>query len=219
MTIGIMQPYWMPYLGYFQLMTAVDMFVYYDDVTYIKQGWINRNNAVLNGQPYRFVLELKGASSFKNINEIEIGNNRPKLLKTFLQGYGNAPYFNQIRLLLIDILSHGEPNLFKYILYTHRTIFNYLDVNVECLISSLLNKDNSLKSQKKVLNICKNLGATTYINAIGGQMLYSKEDFKNENIDLFFLKSGHIPTTSIIDVLMNYSPQEIRKMLSNYDLL
>lgn len=216
MTIGIMQPYFLPYLGYFQLMNAVDTYVYYDDVTFIKQGWINRNNIILNNQNYRFTLELKAASSFKKINEIEIGGNREKLYKTFIQAYSKAPYFNDR--LLYDIFHCGLKNLFNYILYTHLLIFEYLGIEVNYLISSEIEKDCTLKGKDKVLNICKKLEATTYLNAIGGKELYSKEEFANNGINLLFLHPGDIPKRSIIDVLMNYSKEEVKKMLKNYSL-
>lgn len=220
MTLGIMQPYFLPYLGYFQLMKAVDVFIYYDDVTYIKQGWINRNNIIVNGEPFRFTLELQGASSFKKINEIDIGKNRDKLYKTFFQAYSKAPYFHQVSELLRNVFSSEESNLFRYILETHQRIFNYLGVEINYLVSSEIDKDVSLKAQDKVLDICKRLGATKYINAIGGQHLYSREDFANKGIALFFIQpSVDLPKTSIMDVLMNNSPENIKVMFENYDLI
>jgi hypothetical protein len=207
-------------MGYFQLMKAVDVFIYYDDVTYIKQGWINRNNIIVNGEPFRFTLELQGASSFKKINEIEIGKNREKLYKTFFQAYSKAPYFKDVCVLLQDMFYSKEENLFRYILETHQRIFNHLGIEINYLVSSEIDKDVSLKAQDKVLDICKRLGATKYINAIGGQHLYSREDFANKGVDLFFIQpSADLPKTSIIDVLMNNSPEEIKVMFENYDLI
>jgi len=216
MTLGIMQPYYLPYLGYFQLMNAVDTYVYYDDVTYIKQGWINRNNILLNGQNYLFTLELKGASSYKKINEIKLGGNRDKLYKTFVQAYSKAPYFHNWP--LYNIFQCKEDNLFDYILRVHSLIFEYLDIKINYLISSEIKKDCDLKGKDKVINICKSLGATTYLNAIGGKELYSKEEFLNNGINLLFLHPGDIPKRSIIDVIMNYSKEEVKEMLKNYTL-
>ena len=214
MTLGIMQPYFLPYLGYFQLMNAVDTFVYYDDVNDIKGGWINRNYISLNHQDHLFTLELKGASSFKKINEIEIGKNRDKLYKTFTQAYSKAPYYKEVDWLLYNIFHSLHDNLFDYIIYTHNLIFNYLGLDINYLISSEIEKDCSLKGQDKVIHICKRLNASTYLNAIGGQKLYSKEDFKANGIDLQFIKSADdLPKRSIIDVLMNYSKEQINEML------
>lgn len=220
MTIGIMQPYFLPYLGYFQLMNAVDTFIYYDDVNYIKGGWINRNNIILDKQNYRFTLELSGASSFKKINEIEVGRNRDKLYKTFMQAYSKAPYFKKMDWLLYNIFHSGERNLFSYILDTHKLIFKYLDIDINYLVSSGIKKNNDLKGQDKVIDICQRLGAGKYINAIGGQDLYSRSDFMSNGIELFFMRSdSNLPKTSIIDVLMNYSPEAINTMLASYELI
>jgi hypothetical protein len=220
MKLGLMQPYFLPYLGYFQLMKAVDTFIYYDDVTYIKQGWINRNNISLDGKDYRFTLELKGASSFKKINEIEVGNNREKLYKTFKQAYSNAPYFKQIEGILYDIFHCDEDNLFRYILQAHVWIFSYLGISVNFIVSSEIEKDCSLKGKDKVIDICKRLKADTYINAIGGQYLYDRQEFKDNGIDLFFLQTlVGLPKRSVLDVLMNYSPEDIKTMLDKYDLI
>jgi hypothetical protein len=202
-------------------MKAVEIFVYYDDVTFIKQGWINRNNISLDGQDYRFTLELKGVSSYKKINEIEVGKNREKLYKTFVQAYSKAPYYKDMKDVLYSIFHCTERNLFEYILMVHTMIFNYLDLDTDHLISSSeIDKDCSLKSQAKVLDICKRLEATKYINAIGGQRLYSKFDFTEKGIDLFFLcPHESTPKKSIIDVLMNHSIEEVNLMLDNYELI
>ena len=214
-----MQPYWLPYLGYFQLMKEADVFVYYDDVTYIKGGWINRNNMRLNGEDHMFTLELKNASSFKKINEIEVGGNRNRLLKTFLQAYARAPYFKDVEPLLYRIFENPEQSLFWYIAETHQDIFDYLDFKVNASISSWIEKDVELKGQVKVIDICRRFEATRYVNAIGGQKLYSRDDFKEYNIELKFLQSGDIPRRSIIDVLMHNSIEQVNNMLNDYTLV
>ncbi len=215
-----MQPYFLPYLGYFQLMKAVDTFIYYDDVNYIKQGWINRNNISLDGKDYLFTLELQGASSFKKINEIEVGRNRDKLYKTFVQSYSHAFYFERVKELLFDIFYSEEKNLFQYIFQTHLRIFYYLKFDVNCIVSSEMQKDCSLKGKDKVIDICKRMDADTYINAFGGQHLYDRQEFKENGIDLFFIHPAEdLPRRSILDVMMYHSPEEIRTMLDKYDLI
>jgi len=224
-----MQPYFLPYIGYYQLINAVDIFVYYDDVNFIKQSWINRNKIQLNGSEYLFTLELKGASSFKRIMDIEVGNNRRKLLKTIYHSYKNAPNFKNLEPILHMIFTSSEENLSKYIIQTQQYIVNYLGIKTVCLLSSELKKDNTLKGQDKIIDICKNLGAATYINSIGGQTLYSKEDFNEAGINLKFLqtnqityqqfKSLFIPQLSIIDILMFNSVAEIKSLLNKYQLV
>lgn len=225
-----MQPYLLPYLGYFQLINAVDVFVIYDDVNYIKQGWINRNRILVNGSEHKFNIPLKGGGSQnKRINEIEIEGNLSKLLKTIEQAYKKAPYFAEVYPLFTNILSYKEANLAKYLTNSLNSVISYLDIQVSVLISSEIQKDISLKGIDKIIDICKQLKATNYINAIGGQELYSKEFFAENGINLNFIeskpivylqfKNQFIPSLSIIDVMMFNSVAKIQKMLDNYNLI
>lgn len=229
MKLAIMQPYFLPYIGYFHLIKASNTFVFYDDVNFIKQGWISRNRILLNERDFVFNLEMKGASSFKKINTINVGNNRPKLLKTFEQAYKKAPFFKDVEPLLHSVFDNTENSLSQYIILSTHIVLRYLGINTKILISSEIEKSNELKGQEKVIAICKELGATHYINSIGGQNLYSKNDFANSGISLSFIQSGKIeykqfdnefiPWLSIIDVLMFNSVDEIHKMLDNYELI
>ena len=183
MTLAIMQPYLFPYIGYWQLINAVDVFVIFDDVNFIKKGYINRNLILVGGKSQQFTLELIGASQNKLINEIEVGNNSQKLLKTIEMSYKKAPYFDNVYPIIEDILNNKEKNLAKFIGYSLEQISSYLKLNTKFIYSSDIEKDNSLKAQDKILDICKKLNATSYMNAIGGQELYSKEIFKENGIE------------------------------------
>lgn len=229
MKLAIMQPYFLPYIGYFQLMNVVDTFVFYDDVTYIKQGWINRNRILMNNEDFLFTLELKGASSFKEINTVEVGRNRAKLMKTFEQAYRKAPYYSQVEPVLNSIFNSLETNLARYIILTTELINDYLGIKPKLMISSEINKNNTLKGQDKVIDICKVLGASTYINSIGGKDLYSKSDFASSGIELQFLQSnkveyrqfgrGFLPWLSIVDLMMFNTKEEITVILDNLELI
>lgn len=229
MTLAIMQPYLFPYIGYWQLINAVDTFVIYDDVNFIKQGYINRNSILSNGKSQIITLELIGASSNKIINEIEVGNNREKLLKTIKQNYTKAPCFDKVYPIIENIINQNEKNLAKFIGYSLERICEYLEVDTKFIYSSNIKKDNTLKAQDKVIDICKNLNAKKYINAIGGQELYSKEIFRKNDIELNFLKTelveykqfknDFVPYLSIIDILMFNSKNEIKNMLDRYELI
>lgn len=229
MKIAIMQPYIFPYLGYFQLIKSVEKFVVYDDVNYIKQGWINRNRILLNDKDFLFVLNLEGASSFKLINEIELGNNVKKILKTIEQAYLKAPYYKEVYPLIESLLLQSERNLAKYLFNQITAISRYLNIETELLLSSTIVKDNTLKGKDKVISICEKLKGSTYINAIGGKELYDKSDFLNHGLDLLFIKSRmisyqqfnneFIPWLSIIDVLMFNSKDKVQLLLDEYDLI
>ena len=229
MKLGIMQPYFMPYIGYFQLIKAVDEYVVYDDVNYIKGGWINRNNILVNGEKKLFTIILRGASPYKLINEIEIGDDFKKFLKTIQLSYSKAAYFDEVIILIEKIISFNNKNLSDFTANSILEIINFLDIKTKVHISSNLEKNISLKGKDKVINICEKLGATSYYNAIGGQALYEKIEFKAHGIDLFFLKSEietynqynncYIPNLSIIDVLMHNSKKETNRLLDCYSII
>lgn len=224
-----MQPYVFPYIGYFQLIRDVDVFVVYDDVSFRKRSWINRNRILLNNEAHLFTLNLCEASSSKRINEIVIGNNQQTLLKTFRHAYSRAPFFEQAMPLLETLLLHPEPRLDLYLKHQLESLARYLGMHTRFILSSEVEKDNSLKGQDKVLAICDALGADSYTNAIGGQHLYSEEDFASQGIDLKFIKSHDIryrqfggefvSWLSIVDVLMFNSVPDIRRFLDAYDLI
>lgn len=232
MKIGIMQPYFFPYIGYWQLMNAVDKYVIYDDVNFIKGGWINRNRILINGEAKYFNVQMQGASSNKHINEVMVNNNESfinKNLRILESCYKKAPYYNDVYPLLKKILQCGEENLAVFIKYSFDEICNYLGIDTELIMSSDLEKNNSLKAQNKVIHICKKLDATEYYNAIGGQNLYSFDDFSNNGIQLSFLKTNEIiynqfnnnfiSNLSIIDVMMFNSVEDIKNMLLDYELI
>lgn len=229
MKLGIMQPYFMPYIGYFQLMKAVDKYIVYDDVNYIKGGWVSRNNILVNGEKKLFTISLKGASPNKLFNEIEIRDDFRKLLKTLQMNYSKASHYTETMDLLEKIISYSNKQLALFIANSFREILSYLSINTEIILSSDLLKDCSLKGKDKVLHICHILNADTYYNAIGGQDLYDKKEFMDKKVKLFFLETqikeypqqaqNFIPFLSMIDVLMNNSVEEINLLLDSYNLL
>ena len=232
MKLAIMQPYFFPYLGYWQMINAVDKFVIYDDVNFIKGGWINRNNMIINGCGHLFTLPLLEASPYKHINEIKITNNekqKQKLLKSFEISYSKAPYKNDVMALLEDIILQKEENLHLFLKYQFEKVFEYLNINTEILLSSDIEKTDNLHAQDRVIDICKRLNTTQYINAIGGQELYNKDDFIRNNIQLNFIKMDDIQykqfnnvfvsNLSIIDVMMFNSRDEVIQLLERYTLI
>lgn len=191
MKVGIMQPYFFPYLGYWQLMNAVDRYVVYDDVNFIKGGRINRNAVLMNGSAHNINLILSGATPNKHINEIQVNTDpriQAKLLRTLEMSYSKAPYYSQVSQLLQSVISRQEPNLARYLYDSFQIIGTYLGITTELLLSSELDKDSSLKAEKKVIAICKLLGATEYYNSVNGIPLYAphRDEFTQAGIKLCF---------------------------------
>lgn len=227
MKLGIMQPYFLPYIGYFQLINAVDKYVIYDDVNFIKGGWINRNQILLNDDAFMINIPMEGASSFKKINEINIGKKKDKLLITIQQAYKKAPFYDEVIPLVNGIIQYNNDNLALFISNSIIKIAKYLQINTEIILSSEIKKNNALKAQEKVISICKIIGASEYYNAIGGRELYDRVVFADNNIELKFLKpkrieyvqfkNEFIPWLSILDVMMFNSKEAIRDMLNKYE--
>ena len=227
-----MQPYFFPYIGYFQMMNAVDKFVIYDDVTYIKNGWINRNRILVNGMEYMYTIPLKNASSNTLIKEIQISLNTrtvTKLLKTLQQNYRKAPYFEEAFLLISSIFNQETKFIRDLCLKSLQLINMYLDMDTFIVETSTIYNNQNLKSQDRIIDICLQEKANHYVNLIGGQDLYDKKTFTNRGINLNFLESKEIkysqftnqfiPWLSMIDVMMFNSPQKIKQMLNDYTLV
>ena len=228
MKLGIMQPYFMPYIGYWQLMAAVDTYVVYDDVNYIKGGWVSRNNILLNGQKHMFTITLNGASPNKLFNEITIKDDFKKFSRLIESAYRKAPYYVEITALLEKIYSYEDKSLGAFMMHSFQVVLDYLEIDTKLVLSSTIEKDNSLRGKDKVKHICHLLGADTYYNAIGGQELYDKEDFMAEGIELYFVQTNlvpyiqstndFVPGLSIIDVLMHNGKEGTKQLLNEYTL-
>ena len=229
MKLGIMQPYFMPYIGYFQLMKAVDKYVVYDDVNYIKGGWANRNHILINGEKEMFTVTLQKASPNKLFNEIVIGDDFKKLMKTLQMNYSRAINFDQTMVLMERIISFPNKQLAVFIANSFREILSYLSVETEILMSSEIPKDNSLRGKDKIIQICEILGADTYYNAVGGKNLYDQEEFREHGITLNFLDSlpqvysqlhtrEFVSGLSMIDVLMNNTKDKVNSLLESYQI-
>jgi hypothetical protein len=232
MRLALMQPYLFPYIGYFQLIHAADKFVVYDDVTFIKQGWINRNNILLNGQKYLFTVPLVNASSNTLICDTQVSKLDiwgAKFLKTIEQAYRKAPHYAEVYPLLAEIVVPGRDNISTLITNSLRKISAYIGITTEIAETSRHYGNSELKAQERVLDICRKEGADSYVNPIGGIELYSKDRFREEGMDLYFIKTGVVqyaqfkepftPWLSIIDVLMFNRPEEALQLVRQYELV
>jgi len=228
-----MQPYFLPYIGYFQLINSVDEFIIYDNIQYTKKGWINRNRILFDNKDRLITLPIKKDSDFLNVIDRELSDVWEKEKKDILNlikiSYKNAPNFVEGYELLLKCFNTEEINLFKFIYNSIIEINNYLDIKTKITISSSINIDHNLKSQDKVVALCLNKKTKTYINSIGGVELYDKKTFKDNNLELKFIKSNlieynqfnnkFIPWLSIVDVIMFNSKDEVKKYLNKYELI
>ncbi len=225
MKLAIMQPYLFPYIGYFQLINAVDKFVVYDDVNFIKQGWINRNYILLNGQKFLFSIPIKHISSYRLISETKINRvifrkQKKKLIKTINQFYNKSPFFKFVFPIFQEVLNTKSDLIVDFAFKSIVLTMKYLGIETFMQKSSKTYNDRNLSAADRVIDICKIEKADCYINPQGGMNLYKKEDFLKDKIDLKFLKTNeNLSKLSILHYLMNYSVSDIQSYLKEFKLL
>jgi WbqC-like protein family len=220
--LAVMQPYFLPYIGYFQLIAAVDLFIVYDNIKYTKKGWINRNRLLQEGRAATFTLPLKGDSDRLDVRQRALAADfrRDKLLNQVRNAYRRAPYFARTFPLIEQIVRHDDVNLFRFLHHSIVRTCAHLGTTTPIEPSSAVAIDPGLKAQDRVLALCRAVGATTYVNASGGAELYEAHAFRRRGIDLKFIQPGpveylqfgdpFVPWLSIIDVMM-FNPLDALK--------
>lgn len=233
MTLGIMQPYFFPYIGYFQLMHAVDRFIIMDDVTFQKKGWIQRNKMLLYNKKHLFTVPLKHASSFTLLTQLDVNKTLfPQWEKKFLlsleHAYKKAPYFNDLMPVIHEVLNSDFTTIAELATNSVCSMRSYLGIGTTIIPSSTIYNNIHLYNQARIIDMCVQERCTGYINLSGGTVLYSKEAFAEKGVQLNFMMSDpiyykhdnddFIPWLSIIDVAMYNSKDTIKGFLESYFL-
>ena len=227
MKLCVMQPYFLPYLGYWQLIKYTDKYIIFDDVNYIKKGYINRNKILPKAGLYEFTLPLDSASQNKKIYELRLLGNHEKILKIIFQGYKASINFDSIYPVMEDIFNFKSLVLVDFIEHSIKKICQLLSIKIEILKSSEIFLDES--GVNKIIPLCKLYSANVYVNPIGGMHIYKKEDFLDKNIELRFIKSIPLeykqlkmpfhPNLSILDFLFNVPQKDWETHLGSYEVL
>lgn len=233
MNVAIMQPYFLPYLGYWQLLVACDVFVLYDNIQFTKKGWFHRNHILMNGEKKLFTLPLKHGSDYLHVVERyladEAGQAIVKIMAQIKQSYRKAPYFDTAYPVIEQCFLCPQTNLFYFTEHSIQLLCQYLGIERTIIRSSDIHIDHNLRSEEKVIALCQELGAKRYINAIGGLELYNNSTFQQAGLELCFLQS-HLPRypqfgadftpyLSVIDLMMFNSQQQLKEMLTDYSLI
>ena len=225
MKIGIMQPYFLPYMGYFQLIREVDIFVLTDDYEFSKGGWINRNRIIQNNEVKYLTIPLKAASDYSKISERVISENYSglKSLNALKNSYKAKEYFDENSIIMEKIFLNQDRNLFSFIKQSIKILSEVFNFNTKTVLTSDFSLNPNLSGQEKIIKICHDLDASCYVNLPGGKSLYEPEEFLQSGIDLRFLKpkltpysQGKVeftPNLSIIDVLFN---DGIKSVVNNH---
>jgi hypothetical protein len=222
-----MQPYLFPYIGYFQLINKVDRFIFLDDVNFINKGWINRNRLLFDKKVNYFSVPLSKASQNNHICKMEISADtlwRSKLEKSIHQSYSKAQYFNQVFDLISPVIFNDNIMIGEMAKESIIKIINYLSITTDLIPTSAIYKNQQLKGEARIIDICKKEGSSNYINLPGGQNLYNVHNFALSGIKITFIdvllpvypqfSSKFEPGLSIIDVLMHNSPSQVLEMLA-----
>ena len=227
-----MQPYFLPYIGYLQLMNEVDKFIFYDDVAFINRGWVNRNRILVNGKDFMLTVPLKDASQNKRIADIDLSDDpkwRQKLLQTLGQSYRKAPFYKTVFPLLEKIVNLEVRTIAELVRESFPLLNDYIGIHTELVPSSDRYNNGELRGQERILDICLQEKATRYINPIGGMELYDRQRFADAGIELFFIQSKRVeypqfqtefvPWLSIADVLMFNDIPAVQEMLKEFELV
>ena len=234
MKFAVMQPYFLPYIGYFQLMHAVDKFVVYDNIEFTKKGWMNRNRILVNGEPQYFTVNLEKGSDYAMVNERSVSpvfvKERRKILAKIEANYRKAPFYEETFPLIEECMECSEENLFDFIYASIVKVNRHLGIETELIVSSQLPIDHSLKNKYKLWALSDHLDLRDYINPIGGMELYGKEEFAEHGLNLTFHQANlgaypqvgandFSPALSIIDMLMNLGKEGTQQQLEEFSLV
>lgn len=231
MKLAVMQPYLFPYLGYFQLVGAVDRFVVFDDVNFINKGWINRNRVLNNGAEFMFTVPITKASQNSLIRDLDVAADaawKAKFLKTLEHAYRKAPHFAPAFALVSSVVMNEEKNLAGYVTNSIQRVLEYAGVTTQVVPSSTVYGNADLRGKDRIIDICLREGADTYVNPPGGKDLYKPEDFERRGIALRLLQprllpypqpvGQFMPGLSIIDVLMRCPADAVGQMMRDGEL-
>ncbi|EPC04177.1 hypothetical protein L861_02370 [Litchfieldella anticariensis FP35 = DSM 16096] len=225
-----MQPYIFPYIGYYQLVGCVDEFVIYDDVNYIKRGFVNRNYILDRGSKKRFTVPVPGSSINKKILELKFSSDVEALLKSIHHAYSKAPYYEDVFPMVKKVIEGENRDISAVCCDGIKSVFDYIGISVSLCRSSQLDYEKKLCGAEKLMNICDSLGSQNYVNSFGGTKLYDKQHFLSRGFNLSFLKTKNIGYSqggvdvfisdlSMIDTLMWCSKEEVAKFIFEYDLV
>jgi hypothetical protein len=231
MRIAIMQPYFFPYIGYFQLIQAADRFFVCDEVQYIRHGWINRNRISSNspeGFSYIIMPVKKHAhtAAIKTIQCVD-GNDWKEKILTQIQVYKKAPHYREVQKFLQHCFQHRHTGVSNLNVYFLQQTVQYIGLNKTIEVHEEGRKQYTDRNERPV-DICKENEAAAYINMIGGKALYDKDFFTANGIALSFLQpvvqpylqpGAFVPGLSVIDAMMYNTPAELRMMIADHEIV
>jgi hypothetical protein len=232
MKLAVMQPYFFPYIGYFQLMAAVDRFVILDDVSYINRGWINRNRLPSDDGPVWLTLPVSGASQNRQIRDLEIAPDdgwKASMMRKVALTYAKAPYADTVLPQFERWVSQAQGNLSAFLCRCLSEVAEYAGIAAQIVPTSAIYSKGDLKGAERIMDICAQERASVYVNLPGGRELYDPRVFDEAGVKLLFLdtelralplehRGPDGPTLSILDVMMQNPRDAIRSAVHGFRL-
>lgn len=236
MKLGMMQPYFFPSVGYFSLIKACDYWIAFDDVQFIRHGWIERNRVLNSDGQWQYIkIPLVKASRNTKIKNIKIKKNlgwKEKIFAQLVCYKRKAPFYSSVMKFISDALKKDFDNITYQNIHVLNMLCEFLEIPFEHGIFSKLNlgvNENVKHSGDWAYLTAVEIGATEYINNISGKALFVKDDFKRSSIKLTFIESkvveyqqkndAFIPRLSIIDAMMFNSKEEVTRLINNFTLI
>ena len=231
MILAANQPYFLPYLRYWQLIRCADLFLLADDYDFIRSGWVNRNRILVNGRPQFFRMEVHSNRESRLIRDRRLVDCPEALrskLRTLDMAYHKAPFFAEGYALAQRILLYPGRGMLPFLEHSIREVCAYLDIRTPIGHTSDLEGNSLLRREERIYDQCRRVGADTYVNLPGGRALYDPASFSRQGIRLRFLdsplrpypqgKGPFVPGLSILDAIMFNPPEMLQAMLGDYTL-
>ena len=231
MRLAIHQPYFFPYLGYFQLIDSVDTFVFLDDANFITRGWVNRNRIMVNGAAMLFTLPLRKASQSVPINRTMVDlagfpEWRRRFRETLRRNYAASPQLGDVLALVDHVLAAAPEGLAPLARRSVELSCSYLGIDTPLQVASADYPSSGARSVDRIIEICHAAGASMYVNAPGGRHLYQPDRFHREDLGLAFLEprldpypqpgGAFVPRLSILDVMLRLGRREASAMAARH---
>lgn len=227
-----MQPYFFPYIGYYQMAAAVERFLIYDDVNFINRGYINRNRLLVNGKEWYFTVPLSGASQNKLIKDVTIdmtGWERWKkgFLRTVDMNYNKALNYQVGRELLEEILMLTDDRITSLAQRSVQLLLERLGRSVHFQRTSEMGLRTDIRFEERLMHICEQERIRYYIQAQGGTVLYSSQRWQDHGLSLQFIRptsmeyvrnGPFMPGLSMLDAILHVPFQELDPLLDRYEL-
>lgn len=224
-----MQPYFFPYIGYFQLMKAVETFIMLDDAQYVERSWMNRNRINLNDRPAWITMPVRNASRDLAINQrfYMLADGIPVINRKIQAAYSKSPFFADISAMLAGIFEYADANVARFNSNLLISVGRALDLHCQVHFASEFDNPLHFRGEARILDLCQRLGVTHYVNAIGGTSLYQNESFRSVGIRLSFIRTRTVPQQAPIDIghlsiihdMMQTGTECTRELLNMYDLV